>query len=101
MLLVHYAGGNGQGNCLNQFSKPRGITVDRFRRIYRADTYNYRIMCWGQGATQGTILLGENGKGRQPTQFQGPTDLVFDQQGNLYVVDESNHRIQKFQINND
>ncbi|CAF3623870.1 unnamed protein product, partial [Rotaria sp. Silwood2] len=59
---------------------------------------NNRIMCWLEGATKGSIVVGGNGYGNKLNQLFYPMGLSFDQQENLYVVDSGNNRIQKFEI---
>ncbi|CAF5043239.1 unnamed protein product, partial [Rotaria sp. Silwood1] len=47
---------------------------------------NNRIMCWPQGATRGSIIIGGNGYGNQSNKLSGPIGLSFDREGNLYVL---------------
>ncbi|CAF4594658.1 unnamed protein product, partial [Rotaria magnacalcarata] len=48
------AGGQGQGSALTQFNDPNGLFVDTLGTLYVADSWNYRVMRWTQGAKQGT-----------------------------------------------
>ena len=50
------AGGNGEGNALNQLYNPYGLTVDDSGNVYVADYNNYRIVKWAAGATEGVIM---------------------------------------------
>ncbi|CAF1450252.1 unnamed protein product, partial [Rotaria sordida] len=47
------AGGNGEGNGLNQLNYSYGLYVDDDQTIYVADTWNHRIVEWKYGATSG------------------------------------------------
>ncbi|CAF5188616.1 unnamed protein product, partial [Rotaria magnacalcarata] len=79
-------------------SSPQGVLVDQLGTVYVADGGNDRIMRWPNGATQGSVIVGENGRGGQSNQLYWPFGLSFDRHGNLYVVDYGNHRVQKFDI---
>jgi DNA-binding beta-propeller fold protein YncE len=93
---VVVAGGQGDGNGMNQLSYPRGVIVDQLGTVYVADESNHRVMRWLKGATKGTVAVGGNGQGGQANQFYRPYSLSFDRQNNLYVADLGNHRVQKF-----
>ncbi|CAF5076599.1 unnamed protein product, partial [Rotaria sp. Silwood1] len=95
------AGGQGEGNDLTQLSSPRGVVVDQLGTVYVADAENDRIMRWPKGATQGSVIVGGNGSGEQSNQLNEPIGLSFDRHGNLYVADWGNHRVQKFNIYSD
>ena len=41
---VTVAGGNGQGNAVNQLSGPYGLCVDENQTVYVADCGNHRIV---------------------------------------------------------
>ncbi|CAF4251542.1 unnamed protein product, partial [Adineta steineri] len=92
------AGGNGQGENLNQLFYPRRVIVDDLGQIYVADRKNHRVMRWCEGKDEGEIVVGGNGKGNQLNQFDGTMGLSFDNEGNLYVADSFNQRIQKFEV---
>ncbi|MBL8008948.1 MAG: hypothetical protein JNJ56_15630, partial [Ignavibacteria bacterium] len=76
----------------------QGLFVDTLGTLYVADSGNHRVMCWTQGAQQGTVIVDENGEGDEANQFNRPVGLSFDRHGNLYVVDNGNHRVQKFNL---
>jgi len=82
------AGGNGEGNSLNQLRYPRGVVVDSSGNIYIADTDNRRIMKWTPGATKGEIII----TGIYPMAIQ------VDNSGNIYVSDLNNHRVLKYTL---
>ncbi|CAF5153378.1 unnamed protein product, partial [Rotaria sp. Silwood1] len=60
---ITVAGGNRQGNGINQLSNPWSLYVDNDQTIYVADTSNHRIVEWKQGATNGQVVAGGNGQG--------------------------------------
>ncbi|CAF5063813.1 unnamed protein product, partial [Rotaria socialis] len=40
------AGGNGEGNGLNQLNEPRYLFVDRQQNVYVSDNHNHHVMKW-------------------------------------------------------
>ena len=82
------AGGNGEGNSLNQLRYPRGVVVDSSGNIYIADTDNSRIMKWEPGATKGEIII---------TGIY-PMAIHVDNSGNIFVSDYNNHRVLKYTL---
>ncbi|CAF3849341.1 unnamed protein product [Rotaria sp. Silwood1] len=90
------AGGNGQGNRLDQLSEPRYVFVDRDHSVYVSDYWNHRVMKWEEGAKQGIVVAGGQGKGNRLTQLSGPQGVVVDQLGTVYVADYANHRIMRW-----
>ena len=82
------AGGNGEGNSLNQLRYPRGVVVDSSGNIYIADTDNSRIMKWTPGATKGEIII---------TGIY-PMGIHVDNSGNIFVSDYNGHRVLKYTL---
>ena len=91
------AGGNGQGNALNQINYANGIFVDSSNNVYVADTDNHRIVKWEPGATEGVVVAGGNGQGDALNQLYEPQDIYIDSSGNIYISDKGNHRILKWE----
>ncbi|CAF4513538.1 unnamed protein product, partial [Rotaria sp. Silwood2] len=60
---ITVAGGNRQGNGINQLSYPLGLYVDDDQTVYVADESNHRIVEWKCGATSGQVVAGGNGQG--------------------------------------
>ncbi|CAF4439197.1 unnamed protein product, partial [Adineta steineri] len=60
---ITVAGGNGEGQQLNQLSQPSGIFVDKEKNIFIGDHDNHRIIAWKYNAKEGQIIAGENGEG--------------------------------------
>ena len=87
------AGGNGQGNRLNQFSGPRQVFIDQNHSVYVADGNNNRVMKWMKGATEGIVVAGGQGNGSALSQLHFPEAVIVDQLGTLYIADCYNHRI--------
>ena len=71
------AGGNDDGNRLDQLSLPSYIFVDLNYSVYVSDHKNNRVMKWEEGATQGSIVAGGNGVGNGLTQLHGPSRSTY------------------------
>ncbi|CAF4868946.1 unnamed protein product [Rotaria sp. Silwood1] len=90
------AGGNGQGNGLNQLYYPRYVFVDQDHSVYVSDYKNHRVMKWEEGAQEGIVVAGGNGRGSNLTQVYDPCGVIVDQLGTVYVAEEYNHRIMRW-----
>ncbi|CAF5060575.1 unnamed protein product, partial [Rotaria sp. Silwood1] len=90
------AGGNGEGNRLDQLSNPHYVFVDREHSVYVSDLRNDRVMKWEEGAKQGIVVAGGQGQGNSLTQLNRPQGVVVDQLGTVYVTDFANHRIMRW-----
>ncbi|CAF4010054.1 unnamed protein product, partial [Rotaria sp. Silwood1] len=73
---ITVAGGNRQGNGINQLSDPYGLYVDHDQTIYVADQSNHRIVEWKRGATSGQVIAGGNGQGSGDHQLDKPEDVI-------------------------
>ncbi|CAM4818319.1 unnamed protein product [Rotaria magnacalcarata] len=88
------AGGNGQGNGINQLSYPWGLYVDDDQTVYVADRDNHRIVEWKSGATSGQVVAGGNGQGSGDHQLSQPLDVIVDKErDSLIISDYSNERV--------
>ena len=88
------AGGNGQGNGINQLDNPYGLYVDDDQTVYVADLSNHRIVEWKCGATSGQVVAGGNGKGSGDHQLSYPLDVIVDKErDSLIICDYSNRRV--------
>ncbi|CAF2161951.1 unnamed protein product, partial [Rotaria magnacalcarata] len=87
------AGGNGNGDGLNQLNGPTYLFVDRQQNVYVSDCYNNRVMKWSKGAKEGVLVAGGQGGGSALTQLNGPYELFVDTLGSLYIADFYNHRV--------
>ncbi|CAF5044232.1 unnamed protein product, partial [Rotaria sp. Silwood1] len=88
------AGGNGEGNPLNQLCNPHYVFVDRDHSVYVSDCHTHRVMKWEEGAKQGIVVA--EGQRKSLTQLNNPQGLVVDQLGTVYVADYYNHRIMRW-----
>ncbi|CAF1363270.1 unnamed protein product [Adineta steineri] len=87
------AGGNGQGNQLNQFNRPTCIFVDEDQSVYVSDRDNHRVMKWRKDAKEGAIVAGGNGQGENLNQLSSPYGVIVDDLGQIYVADFGNDRV--------
>ena len=90
------AGGNGQGNQLNQLNFPSYLFVDEEQAVYVSDHRNHRVMKWSRGANQGIVVAGGQGQGSALTQLRSPEGFLVDTSGTIYVVDASNNRVMRW-----
>jgi sugar lactone lactonase YvrE len=90
------AGGNGNGNRLDQLSDPAYVLIDRDHSVYVSDCRNHRVMKWVKGARQGNVVAGGQGEGNGLTQLYYPNGVVVDQLGTVYVADRGNDRIMRW-----
>ncbi|CAF4844802.1 unnamed protein product [Rotaria socialis] len=73
------AGGNGQGDGLNQLKFPAYLFVDRQQNMHK----------------EGVVVAGGQGLGNDRTQLYCPNGLFVDALGTLYVADSWNHRVMR------
>ncbi|CAF1533171.1 unnamed protein product, partial [Rotaria sp. Silwood1] len=91
---ITVAGGNRQGNGINQLSNPYGLYVDDDQTIYVADRANHRIVECKRGATSGQVVAGGNGQGSADHQLYNPQDVIIDKErDSLIICDYSNKRV--------
>ena len=96
------AGGNGQGNQLNQLNCPFGIHIDHHQQhIYIADYENDRIVKWKLGENNGETVAGGNGRGNRIDQLSYPTDVIVDENNkSLIICDCGNRRVVRWSLQN-
>ncbi|CAF3932280.1 unnamed protein product [Adineta steineri] len=99
---ITIAGGNGQGNQLNQLYAPCGIYVDDdHQTIYIADFWNHRIVEWKYGAKNGQVVAGGNGRGNRSDQLNWPSDVIVDKKNDsLIICDQLNRRVVRWSRQN-
>ncbi|CAF1259588.1 unnamed protein product [Adineta steineri] len=91
---ITVAGGNGEGQKLNQLNRPEGIFIDKNKNIFIADRLNHRIVEWKYNAKEGQIISGGNGQGNRMNQLSGPVDMIVDQQNHSVIIaDRDNRRV--------
>jgi len=96
------AGGNREGNQLNQFNTPNGIYVDdQQQTIYVADYENHRIIKWKFGERNGEVVAGGNGKGYRIDQLNYPSNVILDKnKKSLIICDNRNQRVVRWSLEN-
>ncbi|CAF1467735.1 unnamed protein product [Adineta steineri] len=90
------AGGNEEGDQLNQLNNPSFICVDEAQSVYVSDYNNNRVMKWRKDAKEGTIMAGGNGEGANLNQLSKPRGVTIDGLGQLYVADSGNGRVMRW-----
>ncbi|CAF0937078.1 unnamed protein product [Adineta steineri] len=91
---ITVAGGNKEGQKLNQLNGPVGMFIDKNKNIFIADRENNRIVEWKCNAKQGQIIAGGNKKGDRFDQLNCPTDVIIDQQTySIIIADNGNSRV--------
>ena len=90
------AGGNGQGNRLNQLNFPNFVFIDDDHSLYVSDENNHRVMKWTSGAKEGIVVAGGNGQGNENRQLCHPQGVLVDEFGQIYVGDCENHRVMRW-----
>ena len=81
------AGGNGQGDNLNQLDFPTNVFVDQDHSVFVSDQMNHRVMKWMKGAKQGIVVAGNLGEGSDLTHLSYPYTVIVDQIGTAYIAD--------------
>ena len=99
---VTVAGGNGLGDENNQFNDPQGLYVDDNETVYVTDRFNYRVMEWKRGATNGKVIAGGNEEGKQANQLSNtPWDVIMDKErDSLIICDKGNARVLRWPLRN-
>ncbi|CAF4123060.1 unnamed protein product [Adineta steineri] len=90
------AGGNGNGNALNQLSQPVGVYYDYLNTnsLYVSDSGNNRILSFPTGSTSATY--GSVVAGSGANQLNNPRAVLVDSSGALYIADGNNNRVQRW-----
>ncbi|CAF1352511.1 unnamed protein product [Adineta steineri] len=90
------AGGNGNGNQLNQLYYPTYIFIDEDSSLYISDFSNHRVMKWRKDAKEGIVVAGGNDKGSSLKQLSNPEGVFVDHLSLIYVADRGNNRIMRW-----
>ncbi|CAF0844050.1 unnamed protein product [Adineta steineri] len=94
---ITVAGGNGEGQKLNQLSLPGGIFVDKKKNIFIADLDNHRIVEWKHNAKEGQSIAGTNREGNRMDQLNEPTHVIVNQQNHsIIIADFQNRRVMQW-----
>ncbi|CAF3636239.1 unnamed protein product [Adineta steineri] len=91
------AGGNGNGNNVQQISQPQGIYIDDEKQtIYVAGSIyrTGRIVGWKFGEKNGEIVAGGDEPGSNLDQLDKPSDVTVDRKKDLLIIcDQGNQRV--------
>ncbi len=87
------AGGNRNGNGLDQLNFPTYIFIDQDHSVYVSDTNNDRVMKWEKDARRGIVVADGQDKGNGSIQVSSPLGIIVDQLGSVYVADQKNNRV--------
>jgi len=99
--VLTIAGGNGDGNKLNQLFSPQGIFIDDDQTIYIADCWNHRIVEWKFYEKNGQIVADGNGQGNEMNQLNYPTNMITDKENNSLIISDSwNGRVMRWSLQN-
>ena len=92
---VTVAGGNGDGNALNQLWYPYGLDIDDDNQsIVIADCWNHRIVESKMGEKNGKVVAGGRGEGNRLDQLNRPIDVLIDKETNsLFIAGGGNGRV--------
>ena len=71
------AGGNGNGNDLDQLCEPTFMVVDEDQTVYVSDWGNHRVMKWLKNAKQGIVVAGGQNEENNLTKLSGPQGLSY------------------------
>ncbi|CAF4263473.1 unnamed protein product, partial [Rotaria sordida] len=85
------AGGNGEGNRLDQLNRPTDVLIDKDTdSLIICDGSNQRVVQWSRrsGTTQGEILIDNI----------ACAGLAMDDQRYLYISDYKKHEVRRYQI---
>ncbi|CAF4447679.1 unnamed protein product, partial [Adineta steineri] len=94
---ITVAGGNGEGQELNQLYCPCGVYIDNDKSVYITDCQNHRIVKWKLNSNSGQIIAGGNESGNQNNQLDKPGVIVLDKENNSFIIsDTGNKRVIRY-----
>ncbi len=90
------AGGNGEGDRLDQLYCPSYLFVDKDHSVYITDRGNNRVVKWTNGAKEGIVVAGVDGAGSSLSNLTLPAGVIVDEHETVYVADSCNNRVVKW-----
>ncbi|CAF1178396.1 unnamed protein product [Adineta steineri] len=85
---ITVAGGNGEGDGLNQLFDPSNIIIDENKAILIVDKGNDRIVEWKYGSNNGQIIAGGNRTGDENDQLCYLMDMIDDKENDALIIFE-------------
>ena len=92
------AGGNGEGDQLNQLNFQTYLFVNEEQAIYMSDWNNHRVMKWNKDAKEDILVTGGQGKGSALIQLFSRQRFFVNTASTLYVADSWNHGVTRLSI---
>ncbi|CAF1472031.1 unnamed protein product, partial [Adineta steineri] len=90
------AGGNGEGNQLNQLNEPKYIFVDKDHSLYIVDDMNNRVMKWNKNANEGSLVAPGQVSNENLDTMVRSKGVIVDHEGNIYVSSDGSHQITRW-----
>ena len=100
-----FSDGDG-GSTQTRFLDPTALCLDRFGRLWVADTFNNRVLCFEAAAFRANLpsadlVFGQpdfttSTSGITASKMSGPQGVWVDSSDNLWVADANNNRVLKF-----
>ncbi len=83
------------GRRTGQFSRPKGISVDRWGNVYVVDTAFGNVQLF---SADGKLLmyLGNRGSSDKPARYMLPSGVDTDEDGRVYIVDQFFRKVEVF-----
>ena len=95
-----------EGISQTKFKDPNALCLDRFGRLWVADTFNNRVLCFEAAAFRANLpaadlVFGQLDfttatSGVTASKMNGPRGVWVDSSDNLWVADSNNNRVLKF-----
>ena len=96
----------GEGISQTEFRDPYALCLDRFGRLWVADIFNNRVICFEAAAFRGDspsadLVFGQpdfvtGTSGTTASKMSNPSGVWVDSSDNLWVADSGNNRVLKF-----
>ncbi|CAF1362578.1 unnamed protein product [Adineta steineri] len=91
---ITMAGGNGQGQQLNQLNRPFGISINKKKNIFIVDRSNHRVLKWKYNTKEGQIIIDRNNEKNQMNPLNYPTNMIIDRRNrSIIIADQGNRQV--------